>query len=287
MSSVWFVTGSSRGLGRSIVAAALAAGDRVVATARNPAALDDLVAVHGERLRALPLDVTDPVAVRRAVDDTRAAFGRIDVVVNNAGYANVAPFETHDMDDYRAQLEANFFGTVNVTQAVLPILREQGSGRLIPVTTIGVRAGTPGLSAYQAAKRAVEGFSEAVDRELRPLGIRTTIVEPGGMRTDWAGSSMEIAEIPEAYRPTVGMIADAIRERDGQQPVDPDRVAAAIVRIAKTDDPPLRLLMGTDAVDIAKQATAATAAEDAAWEELAGSVDFEGSPNRYIPAYHD
>jgi NAD(P)-dependent dehydrogenase (short-subunit alcohol dehydrogenase family) len=186
---VWFITGSSRGLGRALVDGVLAAGHRVVATARTPAQLDDLVARHGERVKPVALDVTDPAQAERAVKEAVAAFGRIDVLVNNAGYANTNAFEDLPLDDFRAQIDTNFYGVVYVTRAVLPVMRAQRSGRILLVSSIGGRrGGTPGLSAYQAAKFAVAGFGEVLINEIAPLGIQVTIVEPGGFATDWAAA---------------------------------------------------------------------------------------------------
>ena len=214
MSKVWFITGSSRGLGRALAEAVLAAGHRLVATARNPEELRTLVATAPDRSRAVALDVMDPAAARKAIDAAVAAFGRIDVLVNNAGYANVASIEDLPEDDFRAQVETNFFGVVNVTRAALPVLRAQRDGHIIQVSSIGGRSGSPGLAAYQSAKWAVGGFSEVLATEVRPLGIRVTIVEPGGMRTDWAGSSMRVLESRPEYQgvlaPFSHMRGDAI-----------------------------------------------------------------------------
>jgi NAD(P)-dependent dehydrogenase (short-subunit alcohol dehydrogenase family) len=197
MSKVWLVTGSSRGLGLEIAKAVLAAGDRLVATARNPRDLHALVDRYGDarasnagRVCAVMLDVTQPAQARAAVEAARTAFGRLDVVVNNAGYANVNSIEDAAEDDFRAQIETNFFGVVNVTRAALPLLRAQRSGHIIQISSIGGRAATQGIAAYQSAKWAVGGFSEVLAREVAPLGIRVTVMEPGGMRTDWSGSSM-------------------------------------------------------------------------------------------------
>jgi len=270
--SVWFITGASRGLGRSITKAAIAAGHTVVATARKPSTLDGLGAAD-----TLALDVTDQASVDTAIATTLAKHGRLDVVVNNAGYANVAPIETMDPTDFRAQVEANFFGTVAVTRAVLPTLRTQGAGHILQISSIGGRAGAPGVSAYQSAKWAVEGFSEVLAVETAPFGVKVTIVEPGAMRTDWAGSSMEIANLPEEYVPTVGQIAEHLRTVNGSEPIDPDKAAEAIVHITEVDDPPLRLLIGSDAAGIAAGVSHRRAAEDAKWDALSRSVNYAGA----------
>jgi len=275
MSKVWLITGSSRGLGRELAKAVLAAGDRLVATARKAQDLRDLVSQYGDRVRAVPLDVTDPAAARAAVAAATSAFGRLDVVVNNAGYANVNSIEDVAEDDFRAQIETNFFGVVNVTRAALPVLRAQRDGHFIQISSIGGRMGSAGLAAYQSAKWAVGGFSEVLLKEVGPLGLRVTIVEPGGMRTDWAGSSMRIDEIQPDYQATVGGIAQLRNHATARG--DPAKAARAILRIASEKQPPLRLLLGSDAVFLAEALAAARAAEDANWRPLGASIDFDGS----------
>jgi NAD(P)-dependent dehydrogenase (short-subunit alcohol dehydrogenase family) len=274
MSKVWFVTGSSRGLGLEIARAALAAGHRVVATARNPADLRDLVGAHPENARALALDVTDPRAARAAVQATVSAFGRIDVVVNNAGYGNVCSIEDMTDADFRAQLETNFFGVVNVTRAALPVLRKQREGHFLQISSIGGRRGSPGLSAYQSAKWAVEGFSEVLSLETRPLGIRVTIVEPGGFRTDWAGASMRIDPVQSDYEQTVAAFSRNVRQHPAHG--DPAKAAQAILEVAEMPDPPRRLLLGTDALFLARVVNAERTAEDEKWKALSASTDVDG-----------
>jgi len=274
MSKVWFITGSSRGLGRALAEAVLAAGHRLVATARNPEELRTLVATAPDRSRAVALDVTDPEATRKAIDAAVAAFGRIDVLVNNAGYANVASIEDLPEDDFRAQVETNFFGVVNVTRAALPVLRAQRDGHIIQVSSIGGRSGSPGLAAYQSAKWAVGGFSEVLATEVRPLGIRVTIVEPGGMRTDWAGSSMRVLESRPEYQ---GVLAPFSHMRgDAIMRGDPAKIAKAILRISEEKHPPLHLLLGSDAYFLANLVGERRRAEDAQWKSLSVSTDFDG-----------
>jgi len=276
MSKVWLITGSSRGLGRELAKAALAAGHRFVATARDPEDLSDLVAQYGDRVRAVALDVTDAAAARAAVAAATSAFGRLDVVVNNAGYANVNSIEDMAEDDFRAQIETNFFGVVNVTRAALPVLRAQRDGHFIQISSIGGRRASVGISAYQSAKFAVEGFSEALSNEVGPLGIRVTIVEPGGFRTDWAGSSMRIDQIREEYQATVGSFAQAFRKNADAARGDPAKAAQAVLRIASEKEPPLRLLLGSDAVFLAGVVASTRMAEDAKWKALSVSTDFDG-----------
>lgn len=276
MSKVWFLTGCSRGLGRQLAKAVLEAGHRLVATARKAEDLRDLIAPYGERARAVSLDVTDSSAARAAVAEAMAAFGRIDVVVNNAGYANVGPFEHVAEDDFRAQIETNFFGVVNVTRAVLPVLRAQRDGHIIQVSSIGGRGASPGLAAYQSAKWAVGGFSEVLAKEVGPLGIRVTVVEPGGMRTDWAGASMRIDEVQGEYAQTVGTFTEHVRGSADVMRGDPAKVARVIVQVASNPQPPLRLLLGSDAVFLARVIAESRAREDAQWKAVSVSTDFDG-----------
>ncbi|GAA2496817.1 SDR family NAD(P)-dependent oxidoreductase [Winogradskya humida] len=272
MSKIWFVTGSSRGLGRSFVSNALTAGESVVATARNPSQLDDLVAAYGDRILPVALDVTDPDAAIAAVQAGVEAFGRIDVVVNNAGYGDLAAFEDMSADMFRRQVDTNFYGVVNVTRAVLPVLRSQKSGHIFQVSSIGGRVGSVGLSAYQSAKWAVGGFSTVLAQEVAPLGIKVTVLEPGGMATDWAGSSMTIPEVSEAYRPTVGAFVDMLRGSDGGQPTQVDDVVRVVRKLVERGDAPLRLLLGTDAVQIAEHTARELAESDAAWRSTSVSA---------------
>ena len=274
MSQVWLVTGSSRGLGRSIVTAALEAGHQVVATARNPAHLTDLVEKYGERVSTFALDVTDAEAAPRAVAHAVEQFGRLDVVVNNAGYGDTAAIEDATLEDFRAQIDANFYGTVYMTKAALPVLREQGRGHIIQITSVGGRAHSPGLGAYQSAKWAVEGFSGVLALEVAPLGIKVTIVEPGGFRTDWAGSSMTIPPISAPYEQTVGTFVSRVR-RGGKPAGDPDKAGKVIVEVAQLPEPPLRLILGKQALEYATAFDAARTASDANWKHLSLATEAE------------
>jgi NAD(P)-dependent dehydrogenase (short-subunit alcohol dehydrogenase family) len=273
MPQVFFLTGSSRGLGRQVAEAALTAGHSLVATARDPAALADLADRYGSRVLPVTLDVTDPGAAVAAVAAGTAAFGRIDVVVNNAGYANLAAVEDITLEDFRAQVDANLFGAVNVTKAALPTLRAQGGGRIIQVSSVGGRLATPGLSAYHAARWAVGGFPEVLAREAGPLGIKVTVLEPGGMRTDWAGSSMRVPPVSEPYQPTVGAIATMHEHGSDDALGDPAKVAQVVLAIAEMAEPPLRLILGSEAYAYATAAARARAASDAAWHDLTVSTD--------------
>ena len=275
MSRTWLITGASRGFGRHLAEAVLEFGDDLVATARRPEQLDDLVARYGERIRSVALDVTDAAGASSAVKEAVNAFGRLDVVVNNAGYANSAPIEEMAEDDFRAQIETNLFGVVNVTRAALPVLRAQRSGVFVQFSSIGGRVGgTPGMGAYQTAKFAVEGFSEVLANEVAPFGVKVIIIEPGAFRTDWQGSSMRLHEVGADYEPSVGEI-NRMRERtNGTQPGDPARAASIIVEVVGSDDPPRRLLLGAAAVAQARDAATRRAAELEQWADLSATADF-------------
>ena len=275
MAKVWLVTGSSRGFGWEIARAALASGDSVVATARRPEQLEGLVEEFGARVRTVALDVTDAVASRAAVQTAVDEFGTLDVVVNNAGFAISAPIEEMLDEDLRAQIEANFYGVVNVTRAALPVLRRQRHGHFIQFSSIGGRVGgSPGLAAYQSAKFAVEGFSEVLVNEVRPFGIKVTIIEPGGFRTDWGGASMRAPAVGADYEQTVGANNRARESTVDRWRGDPVRAAKIIVDVVGLDEPPLRLLLGAGAVDSAAQSSRSRADEAERWAEVSRSADF-------------
>ncbi|MGG6314334.1 SDR family NAD(P)-dependent oxidoreductase [Paenibacillus macerans] len=229
MSKVWLITGSSRGFGRELVKAALENGERVVATARRLEQLDDLVQSYGDRIRSFALDVTDAAAAHAAVQFALDEFGTLDVVVNNAGYADSAPIEEMSDGMFRELIEANLFGVVNVTKAALPVLRKKRSGHIIQFSSIGGRVGgTPGMGAYQTAKYAVEGFSEVLNNEVKPLGIKVIIVEPSAFRTDWNGSSMRKLPVGADYEETVGSMNRFRDSFEGKQSGDPVRGAQIV-----------------------------------------------------------
>ena len=286
-SAVFLISGASRGLGKQIARAALDAGHRVVAGARTASALDDLAADHGDRLAVVPLDVTDSDAAQAAVRTAVSRFGRLDVLVNNAGYANVAPIEDADFDDFRAQVDTNLYGVVRLTQAALPVMRGQRTGRIIQISSVGGRLATPGLAAYQSAKWAVGGFSSVLAQEVAPLGIKVTVLEPGGMRTDWAGSSMRIAAIRPEYAPTVGRMATLHHDGSATAASDPAKVARLILDIAAMDEPPLRLLVGADAYTYATQAGRALLAQDEHWRTLSESTTADDATAQHLdPLQH-
>ncbi len=274
MAHTWLITGCSRGLGNALAKAVLASGDRVAATAREPAALTDLLPLGGDRVMTLPLDVSNEAAATRAVSAAIDRFGGLDIVVNNAGYGNVAPIEDTGLDAFRAQIETNLFGTIIVTKAAIRLFREQRSGHFIQISSIGGRVGATGRAPYSAAKFGVEGFSEVLATEMAPFGVHVTIVEPGGFRTDFAGASTQIDEGNPAYAETVGKTAAMQRVYDGKQPGDPARAARAIIAVASADKPPLRLVLGRDAYARAERTDEARLAELRAWQETSVSTDF-------------
>ena len=272
MSHVFLISGASRGLGRAIAEAALAAGHHVVAGVRSVSALDDLAAREPERLAVVPLDVTDDAQVRGAIDTAIQRWGRLDVLVNNAGYANMAAVEDVDVDDFRAQVETNFFGVVRLTQAVLPIMRRQRAGHIVQISSVGGRLARPGLAAYQSAKWAVTGYSGVLAQEVAPLGIKVTVLEPGGMRTDWSGSSMRIAPVRDEYRDTVGAAAQ-LSQSANLGASDPVKVAALLLDIVEMDTPPARLLVGPDAYRYATAAGRDLLAADERYADLSNSTE--------------
>ncbi|MBB2676395.1 oxidoreductase [Rhizobium sp. H4] len=275
MSKVWLITGSSRGLGRALAEAVLAAGDNLVATARNPAQLADLSERYGGQVLTLALDVTNEAAAAATVEAAVKRFGRIDVLVNNAGYGNVGSIEDTSLADFRAQIETNLFGTIIMSKAVIALMRGQGAGHIIQFSSVGGRIGPAGRGAYSAAKFGVEGFSEVLAKEVSPFGVRVTVVEPGGFRTDFAGASTVLAEGRAEYAETVGATVRFQREYDGRQPGDPAKAAAVIIHIAGLEEPPFRLLLGSDAVRNVEKADAARIAADREWRAVSVSTDFE------------
>ncbi|KAF7554038.1 hypothetical protein G7046_g6933 [Stylonectria norvegica] len=265
---IWLVTGSSRGLGRVLVEAILASGDTVVATARNPNSLTALVEQYGaERILTSALDVTDTDQILKVVDLAQQTFGRLDFVINNAGYAETASIEDMDTKSFHAQFDTNFFGVVNVSRAVLPLMRKQGFGHIMQVSSLGGRMGSPGLGAYQSAKWAVGGFSTVLAQEVAPFGIKITVLEPGGMATDWSGSSMGDGPISEPYQQTVGAFKD-FREGLSATFTPPAKVADAIIHLSRVDNPPLRILLGADTIGYAKQVAEQQSASDEKWQSV-------------------
>ena len=247
MSKTWFITGASKGFGREWTEAALERGDKVAATARKPETLDALVEAYGDAVLPLQLDVTDRDACFAAVRQAAGHFKQLDVVVNNAGYGHFGMIEELSEDDIRGQLETNVFGALWVTQAALPILRAQGSGHIIQVSSIGGISAFPGIGAYHASKWALEGFSQSLAREVADFGIHVTLIEPGGYSTDWRGPSSKTSEPNPAY--------DTLRENRNRTPAgtpgDPKATRAAILKVVDAAEPPLRIFFGKAPLGIA------------------------------------
>ena len=277
MSKVWLITGASRGLGRAFTEAVLEAGDRVVATARNPEHLVELEGRYSGRVRAVALDVTNEAQAKAAFEVAIASFGGLDVLVNNAGYGNVSPVEDTSLADFRAQIETNLFGVIIMTKAVLPYFRERRAGHVIQIASIAGRVGPAGRAPYAAAKFAVEGFSESLSKEVGPLGVKVTIVEPGGFRTDFAGSSTDLREGRPEYDATVGATVRFQRNYNGKQPGDPEKAAAAVLHIASLSDPPMRLLLGSDSCNAAEKHALQMMESDREWKDLSVSTDFRSA----------
>ncbi len=274
MSKVWLVTGSASGLGRHIADAVLASGDRLVATARDPRRLADLVEKYGDQVRTAPLDVADEAAAYAAVQVAVDAFGRLDVVVNNAGYGDIAPFEQVSSERFKAVVDTNFYGVVYVTRAALPIMRKQKSGCILQISSVGGRLALPGSAAYHAAKWAVGGFTEALAQEVAPFGVKVCALEPGGMRTNWgARANKDIPDLLPEYEPSVGAVIESLKPLWGRENSDPAKVAQVILRLAASDRLPAHLLLGSDAVQYAGQAEAARAADADRWREMSVSTD--------------
>lgn len=266
---IWFITGASRGFGRVWAEAALARGDLVAATARNTDTLRDLVASYGDAVLPLKLDVTDRSAVFAAVRSASERFGRLDVVVNNAGYGLFGTVEDVSEEQARAQMETNFFGSLWVSQAVLPILRKQGSGHIIQVSSIAGVAAFPILGLYHASKWAVEGMSEALSKEVAQFGIKVTLVEPGPYATDWRGSSSVRAD---ASAPYTALSASGSGLRQG----DPAATAAVILKVVDSPEPPLRIFLGSGVVALARTVYESRLSEWEAWAPL--SEEAQGAP---------
>jgi len=272
---VWFITGCSTGFGNELARQVIARGDRAAVTARDTSRLADLVAGHDETVLALELDVTRPDQIEAAVAAASERFGRIDVLVNNAGYGYMATVEEGEEAEIRRQFDANVFGLFAMTRAVLPIMRQQRSGHVISITSVAGFIGFPGSGYYAASKHAVEGWSDSLAAEGRPLGIKVTCIEPGPFRTDWAGRSM--TQTPNRiadYAETAGIRLANTKEVSGKQPGDPARAAAAIIAIAGKEDAPRHFVLGAFGVEqVAKRLNAAL--EDiGAWREAGLATDF-------------
>jgi NAD(P)-dependent dehydrogenase (short-subunit alcohol dehydrogenase family) len=273
-SPVWFVTGCSTGFGREFVRAALAHGFRVVATARDPRKLDDLIAGHEDQAKALALDVTNSDQIKRAVYEAERAFGRIDVLVNNAGYGYLAAVEEGEEKDIRAMFETNFFGLTAMIRAVLPGMRARRHGCIVNVASVGGTVGHAGSGYYSATKFAVEGLSEALAQEVQPLGIRVLIVEPGPFRTNFGRSVKQSSNIIADYEKSAGEHRRQTIARSGKQPGDPARAAEAVIKALQSPTPPRHLVLGKAGFDNVENQLRSLLQEADLWKATSLGADY-------------
>lgn len=275
MERIWLVTGAGSGLGREISRAALAAGDSVVLTDRRTAGAEEVVAAYPDRARTMELDVTDPAQITKTVTEVVEQYGRIDVLVNAAGRGHIGAVEETTETELRALMELLFFGPVELTRAVIPHMRKQGSGAIVQISSLGGQTSVPGMSAYSAGKFALEGFAEALAAEVNPLGIKVLVPQPGPMRTNFAGAAIsESTHIP-AYDATVRALRDHVKEVGGKEPGDPVKIAAAILTALADENTPLRLPLGNQTLDRLRAAAEQTEDERAAWESVSRDTDFD------------
>jgi NAD(P)-dependent dehydrogenase (short-subunit alcohol dehydrogenase family) len=275
---VWFITGATSGFGRKLAEVAVEAGDVVVAAGRRTSPLDDLVTAHPDRVEAIGLDVTDTAAAASVVDGVVARYGRIDVLVNNAGRTQVGAAEETTDAELRALFDVHFFGPAALTRAVLPHMRERRTGAIVMVSSLGGQMSFAGFSAYSATKFALEGYSEALEAEVAPYGVKVLIVEPGAFRTNLFGKGAAYFSAPMyAYTDTVGATRRMVESGDGSQPGDPAKAAAAIRTALDADQTPLRLPLGDDAVDAIRGHLERVSTELAAWEDVARDTAFDAA----------
>jgi NAD(P)-dependent dehydrogenase (short-subunit alcohol dehydrogenase family) len=276
MAKVWLITGSGNGLGRDIAEAALAAGDSVVAGARRTEELGPLVAQYGERVKPVTLEVREEAAAKAAVQLAVDSFGGLDVLVNNAGYGQFAPFEQMSGEDFQAVVDTCFYGVVYTTRAAVPVMRKQKSGHIFQVSSVGGRMAIAGNTPYHAAKWAVGGFSDALAMEVAPFGVKVCTLEPGGIQTNWARRAGQNApELLPDYEASVGSIFKLLRSVEGREEGDPRRIAEVMVQLANSDEVPLRLVLGVDAEKRVHQVEAARASEAERWRHFTVSTVFE------------
>src|SRR6202165_5774678 len=283
MAKVWLITGSGNGLGRDIAEAALAVGDSVVAGARRTEELAPLVAQYGDRVEPVRLEVRDEAAAKAAVQLAVDGFGRLDVLVNNAGYGQIAPFEQMSAEDFQAVVDTCFYGAVYTTRAAVPVMRKQKTGHIFQVSSVGGRLAVAGNTPYHAAKWAVGGFSDALAMEVSPFGVKVCTLEPGGIRTNWARRAVQNApDLLPDYETSVGSILKMLRSLEGRSEGDPRKIADVILQLANSEDVPVRLILGVDAEKRVHQAEAARAREADRWRHLTLSTVFEDAES--IPA---
>ncbi len=275
---VWFITGSSTGFGRILAEQVLAKGDMVVATARKPEQLQALIDQYPQQAIALPLDVTQPDQVREAVNRAIATYERIDVLVNNAGYGAMGAFEEVTDAEVRQQYETNVFGALDVMRAVLPHMRQQRSGRILNLSSVGGVVSFAGAGVYASTKFALEGLLEALAKEVAPLGIKVTLVEPGAFRTDFNGRSLVTTDnLISDYDEAIGGFREWVRDVHGQQPGDPAKAVAAMIQLVESDTPPLRLPLGADAVRAIEAKLESVTADVNAGRDVAVNTAYDGA----------
>src|SRR5258708_6009839 len=276
MAKVWLITGSGNGLGRDIAEAALAAGDSGVAGARRTEELGPLVEQYGKRVKPVTLEVRQEAAAKAAVQLAVDSFGRLDVLVNNAGYGQFAPFEQMNAEDFQAVVDTCFYGVVYTTRAAVPVMRKQRSGHIFQVSSVGGRLAVAGNTPYHAAKWAVGGFSDSLAMEVAPFGVKICTLEPGGIRTNWARRAGQNApELLPEYEPSVGSMLKMLRSLDGRSEGDPQKIADVVVQLANTDELPRHLILRVDAEKRVQQSEAARASEAEKWQHLTISTVFE------------
>ena len=274
MNKVWLITGCSTGFGRELAKLVLQSGDRAGVGARNPNDVKDIIAAYPDTAIALKLDVTRGEEISASVAQTKNKFGRIDVLVNNAGIGYFGAIEESEEAEIRRMFEINFFGLANITKAVLPIMRAQRSGHIVNIASIGGLVGFPAVGFYNATKFAVDGYSESLSKETAHLGIKVTVIAPSGFRTDWAGRSAHNSPVViDDYLPSAGANKNTIRGYSGKQPGDPVRAAEAIIKVVETEHPPLRLLLGVAALKGARNKLDQLKKDFDVWEETTVNAD--------------
>ena len=286
MKKVWFITGSSRGLGRKITEVALGNGDLVAATALGKDDLNDVAEKYKDQVLLIELNVTDKNQIENAIEETVKHFGRIDVLVNNAGFGITGAAEAYTDGEVKSQLEVNLYGAIEITRLVIPIMRKQGDGRILQISSVGGRFGNPGLSIYHAAKFGLTGFSEAVGKEVAPLGIKVTSVEPGSMRTDWGGASMGFAKHVDGYGDTVDKMISLRKEGNYIPSGDPVKAAQAIYDLARHPEPPVHLILGSDAAGIIETVSKSREEEFKKWMPVSLSIDHDDTISKEKTSGH-
>ena len=273
---VWFITGSNSGFGLSLTKAVLEKGDCVVATTRHPEQIKDLIEQYSDIAKAVTLDITKADEISSAIDTALATFGRIDVLVNNAGFGTLGAVEEIEDEQVRKQFEVNCFGTLSLTKALLPHFRQRKSGHILNVSSVGGFTAFPGTGIYCATKFAIEGYSEALAKEIAPLGIKLTLVEPGAFRTEFAGDSLATPENQiDDYESTAHKFVKMQEQSSGEQPGDPDKAAQAMIKVVESDNPPMRLVLGEDALEATRKKIESFQKELDEWEKVTLSTSFE------------